>query len=173
MLLNRWSLFIAVVTAIAFGEQEKKVESNFYTHNIGAGAGVSTGLGLSYRHWFPNTWGVQVNLIPIVNNTSGSRDIFTSFGLTGLKILKQARMVSLFGYTGGHWMYQKNTYPDNGVGGSVDTKISTVYLGFGPGIDIHFWKLSFNIMAGIAGRYVDSTNWGIQMSGETALYYTF
>jgi hypothetical protein len=165
------ALVVLAASSISLSAQNQQPDPNFYPHNIGAGAGVSTGLGLSYRHWFPNTYGLQINLIPYVNNTDGYKNRFISGGLTGLKILKQARMVNLFGYIGVHGLYRNLKYlPDTII---TYEKSTTCFIGMGPGIDVHFWKLSLNIMAGIAGRFVNRDDWGMQMAGETALYYTF
>ena len=173
------SVLLAACTAFSLNAENQQTEPNFYPHNIGAGAGVSTGLGLSYRHWFRNTYGLQINFIPFVNNSGGYRNRFISGGLTGLKIFKQSRMANLFGYAGLHGLYRNQRFEDiENDASPPDTNVtyeksSTFFLGLGPGIDIHFWKLSLNIMAGIAGRFVNSDDWGMQMSGETALYYTF
>ncbi|MBN1306492.1 MAG: hypothetical protein JXA18_01145 [Chitinispirillaceae bacterium] len=177
--LRGCGLTLIVAAAVAFGAQEQQAEPNFYPHNIGAGAGFSTGLGLSYRHWFENTYGLQINFIPFVSEQGEYYNRFISVGLTGLKILRQARMVNLFGYVGVHGLYHNERFeetdevseePGTGI---YHEKSTTCFIGLGPGIDIHFWKLSINAMAGIAGRFAGSDDWAMQMSGETALYYTF
>jgi len=162
-----WILLTSVLSAA----QEKpaaEVEKGFYPHNIGAGAGFATGNGLSYRHWFPSKFGFQITMAPLYSKN----EQWVSAGLSVLRIFKQARFVNLFGYTGIHGLYRYINNDDNTIDGA-DEEQKTIYFGAGPGIDIHFWHLSLNIMFGYAGLVELPDDFGAQFSAETALYYSF
>ena len=163
-----WILLTSVLSAA----QEKpaaEVEKGFYPHNIGAGAGFATGNGLSYRHWFPSKFGFQITMAPLYSKN----EQWVSAGLSVLRIFKQARFVNLFGYAGIHGLYRYNEFEDEKTEETKTEEIKTVYLGAGPGIDIHFWHLSLNIMFGYAGLVELPDDLGAQFSAETALYYSF
>lgn len=85
-----------------------------YSDYVGFGAGMSTGIGISWRHWFQNGWGVQANLLPYYReetypNDDGyeypTRDSgyqhegFLSAGVTVLKTLAEADFLRMLGYT--------------------------------------------------------------------------
>ena len=84
-----------------------------YQDYVGFGAGMSTGIGISWRHWFQSGWGVQANLLPYYHeetypNDEGydypSRDSgyqhegFLSAGITVLRTLAEADFLRMLGY---------------------------------------------------------------------------
>jgi len=160
-----------LLSSVLYAAQEKpaaEVEKSFYPHNIGAGAGFVTGNGLSYRHWFPSKFGFQINMAPLYSEN----EQWVSAGLSVLRIFKQARFVNLLGYAGFHGLYRYINNDDTTNDGA-DEEHKAIYFGAGPGIDIHFWHLSLNIMFGYAGLVELPDDFGAQFSAETALYYSF
>jgi len=161
-------IFLTVFLSTAQDKPAAAGKKTFYPHNIGAAAGFVTGYGLSYRHWFPNRYGFQLTFAPFYSNTDSTKFQSLSAGLTALRIFKQSRFVNLFGYAGVHGYYRYNEFI-----GEPSHKTKMLYLGAGPGFDIHFWHLSVNIMFGLTGRLELPDNFGGQFSAETALYYSF
>src|ERR1035437_9966569 len=47
----------------------RKAVRAHYSEEVGFGAGLSTGNGISYRHWFSDAWGVQLNVLPYYSET--------------------------------------------------------------------------------------------------------
>ncbi|MGB7566696.1 MAG: hypothetical protein WBM07_02475 [Chitinivibrionales bacterium] len=145
------------------------------TYNVGAAAGFVTGYGLSYRQWFDNN-GIQLTLTPYYSKSSTETYYNVSFGVTGLRMIKEANYVNLFLYYGPHFWHSYDKYPTyNYANSSSDTiaRSTLLFLGGGPGFDFHFWRMSFNLMFGLAFRTDFVDNSGIQFTGETGLYYSF
>lgn len=151
-------------------------------HNIGAGAGFITGYGLSYRQWI-GKWGFQFTAAPFHREDDYYERSVVSVGLTGLRTLKENRVVNLFAYCGPHFFYYKDrdvyTY-ERYMNGSYsydyndDEVEKTLFVGAGPGLDFHFLWLSISLMGGITAKheFVHNTN-GAHFSGEIAIYYSF
>ena len=170
---------IAMILASLGLSSVRADENKVGTYNIGLGAGFVTGYGLSYRQWFGKN-GVQVTLAPYYSNDTTETNFTMSFGVVGLRMLKEARFVNLFAYYGAHFWYSYDkqtepiyTYPVVGTGQTTFTKTKRLFAGGGPGLDIHFWKLSFNVMFGLAFTTEFDKSTGINFTGETGLYYSF
>lgn len=152
-----------------------------YRHAIGAGAGFTTGLGLSYRYQhIPSRLGIQMNLAPF-NNANVT---MLSAGLTLLYKLIESSKSNLFLYQGNHYYYNSEiTFLDPLTQISYSEKpvlINTIrekrtqeYFnnGLGIGLELIFIKrISFNLMGGYAAynnfKYLSFT-------GETGLYFKF
>lgn len=144
-------------------------KENSTKHGLGAGAGFTTGYGLSYRYT-PNKWGAQVNFAPYKDNETERY----SAGLTILYRLIENTNTSLYAYQGNHYYYKSQMqYTYNPIAPFNETyeRVSEGYMnnGVGFGIEILFAKrISFNLMAGFA-TYRNFSN--INLTGETALYY--
>lgn len=162
-----------LVSITAASEDTITPDSTFSTHNIGAGIGFITGYGLSYRHWFKSGIGVQVNLAPIFQNKTDDIRQQVSVGLSGLNLFKYGSIANLYGYAGVHGHYYYREYIDDETVQKEIEESTVVFVGTGPGIDIHIRRLSFNFMCGITGRFSDSGEYGVQMSGDIAIYYSF
>jgi hypothetical protein len=153
-------------------------ENRVGTYNIGAAAGFVTGYGLSYRQWLGKN-GFQVTLAPYYSSDTIETNFTMSIGAVGLRMLKEARYVNLFAYYGAHFWYSHDKRTDNFVGGppfvpqTTYTTTKRIFAGGGPGLDIHFWKLSFNLMFGLAFTTDTDKSAGINFTGETGLYYSF
>ncbi len=170
------ALFLCTLNLSTSFADENKVG----TYNVGLAAGFVTGYGLSYRQWLGKN-GVQITLAPFYSSDSTKTNFTMSFGVVGLRMLKEARFVNLFAYYGAQcwYSYDKETtifynYQNGSFLQTTYTKSKRIYVGGGPGLDIHFWKLSFNVMFGLAFTSdLDKSSTGIQLTGETALYYSF
>jgi hypothetical protein len=155
------------------------------TYNIGIGAGFVTGYGLSYRQWFHRN-GLQATITPYYYKQQNSKNSNLSFGLTGLHIFNQAKYINLIGYAGAHFWYyysesQYNNYTYNDPYATNPTytpvknieKDKKLFIGAGPGFDFHMWKISCNIMFGIAYQTNFGNTAGITPTGEAGAYYSF
>jgi hypothetical protein len=145
-------------------------------HNLGLGAGFVTGYGLSYRQWF-NRNGIQATFTPYYDKSKEYSEFVMSLGVTGLFKIKEAKYVNLLLYYGPHFWYSTHTYRyySNYYPNAESTTNTRkmFFIGGGPGFDFHFWKISFNLMFGLAFRTDFNDNSGINFTGETALYYSF
>lgn len=141
-----------------------------FKHEIGAGAGFTTGYGLSYRYR-PCRFGAQVNFAPYVDSETSRY----SLGLTFLYTLVESKYSNLFIYQGNHYYYNSETvdtyYPYQMNPVKVRTSESYFNNGVGMGIEIIIARrVGFNIMAGYAA-YKNFTQ--LNVTGETALYFKF
>ena len=146
-------------------------ESSFETfkHEFGAHAGFTTGVGLSYRHWF-NRVGLQLTAIPIKTDDS----FFGSAGFTGLYSLKKTKYIRAYLYLGNHLLFTNDYYEYDDMGNYVgeQSKYSRQYnIGFGPGFS--FGKVvAFNLMFGY-GLYDVTDKFNMYPTGEIGVYYMF
>ncbi len=76
-----------------------------YKHNVGVGAGFTTGMGLSYRY-FPNKFGVQVSFLPVKNDDFR----LISTGLTGLVKSVDTKYFDTFAFLGNHYVTTFDDY---------------------------------------------------------------
>lgn len=140
-------------------------------HNIGVGAGFVTGYGISYRQWL-GTYGYQITTTPFYNKTDDNSFFSLSMGATGLRMLKEARVVNLFGYFGPHLFFSRNAQTSLPAENVDITKM--LFVGGGSGLDFHFSSVSLNLMFGVMGRTAfGKSDAGISLTGEVSVYYSF
>ena len=158
------TLTLALAFSIVLTAQEATEEYVERTnHYIGASGGTTTGAGLSYRYW-PGAFGVQLTLLPIITE----RSVFISFGLTGLKRLKEYERTSLYLFLGNHLLVSPEYDYNYG-----QTSKTTYNVGFGTGIEIIVLKhISIDLRFGygvydIGGKKGLNTN----LAGGVGLYY--
>jgi hypothetical protein len=173
--MNKTALLPALIlllSAVSFSDINKVGD-----HNIGAAAGFITGYGLSYRQWI-GKWGFQVTTSPFYNKNDERTTTNISLGITGLRILKEAKLVNLLLYCGPHFVYDELTYNNRDYKTTMytttDESSRLLFFGAGPGLDFHFFRLSISLMCGIVGRYefIEDSG-GVNFSGEAAIYYSF
>jgi len=177
---NKTILLIVLVPFLLDFSTVFSDENQVGTYNIGLGAGFVTGYGLSYRQWFGKN-GAQITLTPYYSSDTSETNFTMSFGVVGLRMLKEARFVNLFAYYGAHFWYSYDKRTDLIISYPQTTEVSQVtytrnkkiFVGGGPGLDIHFWKLSFNVMFGLDFTSDMANSTGINFTGETGLYYSF
>lgn len=161
----------------------RKAVRAHYADEIGVGAGLSTGNGLSYRHWFSDAWGVQVNLLPFYNETqypsSNGNDYpqrdsgflhsgYFSAGLTGLHEFARTDALRFIGYLAGSvtQQYTRANYYYQGYDYSRSTgsTYGTVHdnhtdwsndfaAGAGFGLEFYVWRFCLSPMLGYRGSY--------------------
>jgi hypothetical protein len=143
--------------------QEEKPKSN----EFGGQAGFTTGVGLSYRHWF-NKVGFQITALPI--KTDNFR--FYSAGITGLYSFIDSKYVKVFGYIGNHYYYRE--YEEITLFDNTDDDMTTKQsynIGFGPGFA--FGRIvTFNLMIGY-GLFDVLGEFNMFPTGEIGLYFKF
>jgi len=119
---------IFIIAASAQDEEQVPVRKN----EIGIHAGATTGIGMSYRHWFGKA-GFQLTALPIKTENF----TFISAGASLLYTFYDSRYVRVFGYLGGHYYedrhddetynLQSNDFENNRY------ENSSYNFGFGPG----------------------------------------
>jgi hypothetical protein len=141
-------------------------------NEFGFHAGATTGLGLSYRHWFGKA-GVQLTGLPIKTD-----DVtFISLGLTALYSIYDSRYVRVYWFLGNHYVVDKertSTYTWDGADPSkvYTTSESESYnVGIGPGFSFGT-VVRFNLMVGY-GFYDVLDKFNMFPTGEIGLYYNF
>lgn len=164
-------IILAFLFTLSTFSQENEAPS-FKKNEFGGHAGFSTGLGLSYRHWFSD-FGIQTTAIPV--RVDG--DFFGSLGITGLYTLKRVRNTHTFLYFGNHWIFQSgyeyyNYDPYTGTEYIEKEDATMQYnLGFGPGFS--FGKtVNFSLMVGY-GIYDLTDRFNLLPTAEIGVYYAF
>lgn len=126
---------------------------NEFEHQIGLNAGLTTGMGVSYRYW-PGRFGNQITFLPFKN-----RDFYmVSLGYTGLIKIHEIRQLALFGYVSDHMLFMK-------------TK-NVMNLGIGVGFEVYFGVIGVNIMYGY-GIYNIMNKSQVNLTAEMGLFYRF
>ncbi|MDC3352018.1 hypothetical protein OAV92_02110 [Crocinitomicaceae bacterium] len=126
-------------------------------HHFGLQAGVISGFGFSYRYW-PGKLGVQVTGIPIF----GPNNNLISGGVNGLYLIRDNRVVDLYGYAGGQFLR---------VSGDSFGDQNTIMAGAGLGIKFDLWKVvNLNFQAGYAGYSLNDSPLGA-FAGGWGIYY--
>lgn len=151
------SFFLGIIIAMSLQAQDFEdttsiSEPEYAGNEFGAHVGATTGIGLSFRHWFNRT-GMQFTFVPY----KSSYVEFYSVGLSGLYSLNRSEYVHVFGYLGSHLL--------------ATNRDLNVHIGAGPGFA--FGKIvTFNLQIGY-GVYFSEEDYQILPSGEIGLYYRF
>jgi outer membrane usher protein FimD/PapC len=90
-------------------------------------------------------------------------------------VIHGAETVNLIGYAGASILYDYDLYTYNYEypNEEIETTNTTYTFGGGPGFDLRFWHLSFNAMFGIRVSTDSNDEVHMDITGETALYYSF
>ena len=174
-----------------------------YSNYAGFGAGMTNGIGLSFRHWFSDDWGIQLNILPYYSETTypssngndyPARDSgfyhngYFSAGLTGLHEFARLDAMRFLGYIAGsvteqytnaHYYYQQYDYIN--YSSTYVTKVShheewsnLLAGGFGLGMEFYVWRFSFSPMLGFRGAYdLDTKAKEIGPTVEGAAHFRF
>lgn len=140
-------IFISSITLASAQDTDKS-----RNHQVGAHAGFTTGLGISYRYW-PSKFGIQATFIPIKTDSVK----FTSLGLTGLFALSEKKNFKTFLYLGNHLVTRNGHQEYN--------------IGFGPGFSVGS-AVRFNFMIGY-GFFDVTDTFNMLPTGEIGVYYKF
>ena len=145
----------ALMIAAAITAQENPADFESKSNEFGIHAGFSTGLGLSYRHWFDNN-GVQLTFLPVFADDLS----FVSGGLTYMHSFKESKYFRFYGYLGNHFIYNSDAENEQQYN-----------IGVGPGFS--FGKtVRFNLMVGY-GLYDVFNRLNMLPTGEIGLYFCF
>ncbi|KMQ51331.1 hypothetical protein CHISP_1814 [Chitinispirillum alkaliphilum] len=165
------TLVVVCLTHSSFAEQK-----DLNRHNIGLAAGHITGSGFAYRHWFENSYGIQLTLAPYHNRSKESTSTYVNAGLTGLRILNEHERVNVVAYVGSNFRYRKSTdlywydmtrLPDDTY---QDNRLTA---GAGIGGDIEFSSISVNLKAGYRFSTDLEDEFVSSLSADVALFYSF
>lgn len=144
-------------------------DSTYYVkeYQIGAGAGFTTGFGMSYRLVL-NTVGIQTNLF-FFHRSHKVPNVNYSCGLTFLKYFKQTNRTF-------YYFYQANHFTNTFVRRNSQTLEDQTYSnnhGIGLGVEIIMLEnFTINFMAGVA-YYVNANYMPVAPTIEFAYYYRF
>jgi hypothetical protein len=119
-------------------------------HQIGANAGFTTGLGLSYRYW-PKKFGIQATVLPIKKDDQ----YLYSFGVSGYYGLTERKYIKTFLYLGNHLVINEMDDEYN-IGAGYGFAVGTV--------------ITFNLMVGY-GLYDVYDTFSVFPTLELGLYY--
>lgn len=144
-----------LLMVFAVSAQEDSTGFEIKKNEFGIHAGFTTGLGLSYRHWFNNN-GVQLTFLPIFADDL----TFVSGGFSVLHSFKESKYFQFYGYLGNHLLYNTD--------GVYELQYN---LGIGPGFA--FGKtVRFNLQVGY-GLYDVFNRLNMLPTGEIGLYFRF
>jgi hypothetical protein len=167
MTMKKLIVLIAVLSLMSYAfcqdDQNNKSKSN----EFGAHLGATTGIGLSYRHWF-NKVGFQITALPVKTDNF----TFISGGISALFSFKETRYVRAYGYVGNHYLYIEDSRTDALINNNNTTKYDKQYnIGFGPGFSFGS-VVNFNLMFGY-GLYDILDKFKMFPTGEIGLYFKF
>lgn len=158
------TLVLSLLLIPLHAQGEQKDQTGSLPNEFGIHLGSTTGIGMSYRHWF-NKFGIQVTGIPFKTKD----EFFSSLGLTAMYSFVEKKTVRVFGYLGNHYIHDQRNV-DNGT--TVEKKYKDRWaIGIGPGFSLGR-TVAFNIMAGY-GMYDILGQMTIMPAGEIGLYYRF
>ncbi|MBN1596836.1 MAG: hypothetical protein JW894_00940 [Bacteroidales bacterium] len=148
-------LFFAIALCATHIYSQENDNPEPRNNEFGIHAGTSTGLGLSYRHWF-NKPGLQITLLPIISDDY----TFVSAALTGLYSFKETKYARVYGYLGNHIIYNSDT-----------SDPVTYNIGLGPAFSFGS-TVAFNLMFGY-GMYDILNSFNLLPTIEGGLYFKF
>lgn len=158
--------------------QEEEPKTNPFVNEVGINAGFTTGLGLSYRHWF-DSFGLQLTGMPFKH----FKEALISVGLTPMYSMYNGKYTRIFAYWGNHlchrsWIskqYQEHSVTGEYVVSREEPRSYTQY-NTGVGFGFSFGRVvAFNISLGygaydVLGGY---ENLSLLPTGEIGLYWRF
>ena len=137
-------------------------------HQIGANAGLTTGVGLSYRYW-PGRLGVQVSALPQFEFDGSGH--YLNGAITGLFLVKDDGWARLFLFSSVFQNRYRYYYSDPNY--TEDSLDITTNVGLGFGYDFILGKdLSLGLMSGFGGfDLFDSRFERVGLTVEASLHY--
>ena len=167
--MKKFSLVFLLICCFSpiFSQDNDKPVKNF-KNEFGINVGASTGVGLSYRHWFGNT-GIQLTALPIKTDDYA----LVSGGFSLLYSFHSAKYFRFYGYFGNHYVYtkRKENYWLSDPDPAVYTERRRYNMGIGPGFALGK-VVRFNIQFGY-GFYDILGAQNLMPTGEMGLYYNF
>ena len=172
-----------------------------HTHTVGAAAGVTSGLGFSYRYWGEKN-GFQLTLLPMISRNDDSEHTLVSAGASYLRALWSSPLYDFFhqpsrnlvyAYGGLHYFYEStkdsyaaystaqyyreelrshDIYAGGGLGLQMNLSAVQLSLGIGYAASMHKYRSHY----GDAQDYMEDQNnldLAIHPAAEASLGYTF
>jgi hypothetical protein len=139
-----------------------------FKNEFGINLGATTGVGLSYRHWFGD-FGFQLTALPIKTDDYA----MVSTGFTLLYSFHSARYFRFYGYLGNHYMYTKRKESYFSLNSEPDVFVEKrrYNMGIGPGFALGK-VVRMNLQFGY-GFYDILDDQNLLPAGEIGLYYNF
>jgi hypothetical protein len=168
--MNKFILLMSFAFLFSFVSGQEAITTKTSHNEFGVHSGATTGIGLSYRHWF-NKIGFQLTALPVKTD-----DVtFISGGVTGLYSFYEGKYVGVFGYLGTHYFVtdrNEDIWDEATMTYSTHKVRESLYnFGFGPGFT--FGRVvRFNLMIGY-GFYDVFEKFNMYPTGEIGLYYRF
>jgi hypothetical protein len=163
-------LFMLVLVLLSFTVVSAQDNPSVETKNneLGIHIGATTGIGLSYRHWFDKI-GFQLTVLPVKTE----QVTFISAGVSALYSFYDSKYVSVFGFLGSHYSVRERDedIDDIGINRTDRVKESSCNFGIGPGFGFGR-TVRFNLMVGY-GFYDVFEKFNMFPTGEIGLYYRF
>jgi hypothetical protein len=156
---------LLIVSANCFSEKPSKysrLTSARYPNYFGICAGISEGVGLSYRRWINNSFAAQLSGFYLQRNDKYTgevvgyeKTVITDFGCSGFYNLRDWRYCRALVDVGLAYLKDNDIHNKHIYIESVDIPFDTyhkftelLFLGSDIGIDFFIWRLCFNAMVG-------------------------
>jgi hypothetical protein len=154
-------IWICIITISLNGQKNDSLSNDIKTkkfdnHFLGINAGITTGLGFSYRYW-PGRSGFQITFLPLYDKEK----TYVSFSTTYLFEIKQYKSSRFIFYSSNHItniLVSHNRYVDN--------------LGVGIGVDYLYSDFVINFMVGYTGIDLFD-DFKTRPSVESGIFYNF
>lgn len=145
------------------------------THTVGGVAGVTQGLGITYRRWFTQN-GFQVSLLPMISVEENYQNLFLSTAASYLHALWESPLYDFFqqpsrnlvySYAGVHYVLERlKDENSDGWGNYANDLTQDVMLGGGIGLQSNMGAVQLSLGIGYALSLHDTRNWESQQPWE-------
>lgn len=142
------------------------------TKTIGGVAGLTQGLGITYRRWYTEH-GYQIGFIPVIAIEEKHQNIFSSLGLSYLHAIWDSPLYDFFGqasrnliysYTGVHYVvergYEEYTWGQDNDVTIYDDLRQDIFVGTGIGLQMNINAVQLSVGLGYAVSLHDTRDWG-------------
>ena len=138
------------------------------THTVGGVAGVTQGLGITYRRWFTQN-GFQVSLLPMISVEENYQSLFLSVAGSYLHALWESPLYDFFyqpsrnlvySYVGLHYVMDRlKDENSDGWGNYANDLTQSATLGGGLGLQTNMGAVQLSLGIGYALSLHDTRNW--------------
>lgn len=142
------SLAIAALMLLSLSgwaqDNDNESSTNPFVNELGFNAGFTTGLGLSYRHWF-DKFGLQLTSVPFKYYDYA----LISVGVTPMYSMYNSRYIRIYTYWGNHVCYRSWPYTEYLYNEPTKSYITSTEYNVGLGFGFSFGRVvAFNISLG-------------------------
>ncbi len=164
------AIFILFLLTAVYSFSEEKDSESDLSHYIGGAAGITTGYGLSYRHWGDDL-GFQVVFTPM---TGYNLNILINLGTGIFKTLYETTYTRLFLYGAANATYTNQNLMIYDQTGTQNINTLEFAAGFGPGIELYLFKnIVIDLMFGYKYGFGSGLYGGLGFTAEAGIYYRF